>query len=163
MPQVCKVCQQPDLKAIDQALVAGTSPSVLAARYSTIDRMSFQRHKENHLPKKLAKAQEAREVAQADDILAQLKALRNKAMSILLKAEQAGDYRTALAGVREARSCLELLAELEGELDRRPQVNILISSEWLAVRDVIMATLAHYPEARATVASHLLQLEARNG
>ena len=48
-------------------------------------------------------------MAAADDLLGQVRALRSKAMSILLAAERQGDLRTALAGIREARACLELL------------------------------------------------------
>ena len=62
----------------------------------------------------------AAETARADDLLDQVKALRNKSLSLMLAAEKSGDLRTALAGIREARACLELLAELSQAIDRRP-------------------------------------------
>jgi hypothetical protein len=54
---------------------------------------------------------------------------------------------------------IELLAKLIGELDERPQVNILVSPEWIAVRAVVLEPLAPYPEARAVVARRLRQLD----
>lgn len=159
MPRTCTVCAHPQRGGIDRALVNSEPLRSIAQQYGT-SATALHRHKEDHLPKSLTKAQEAKEVAQADDILAQLKALRNKAMGLLLKAEAAGDYRTALAGVREARACLELLAELEGELDRRPQINILMAPEWFTVRAAIFNTLVPYPEARTALAGRLAELEA---
>jgi hypothetical protein len=111
------------------------------------------------MPVTLAKAQEAKETALADDLLAQVKALRNKSISILQKAEAAGDLRTALLGIREARACMELLAEMEGELNRNPVINLSLSAEWLEVRAVLLHALSDYPEARAAAA---LALRGRN-
>jgi hypothetical protein len=80
-------------------------------------------------------------------------------MDLLAKAEKAGEYRTALQGVREARACLELLAEMQGELDRRATINVLLAPEWLAVRSAVLAALARYPDARVAVADRLAALE----
>src|SRR5688500_1880811 len=112
MPRPCSVCAHPERDAIDKALVAGVANRRIAAQYA-VSEQAIRRHRAEHLPEKLAKAEAATEVAQADDLLREVRALRSKAYGLLLKAEAAGDYRTALAGVREARGCLELLAELE--------------------------------------------------
>jgi len=118
------------------------------------------RHHDDHLPEMLAKAREAEETAHADDLLAQVKALRSKAMALLMTAERAGDLRTALRGVAEARACIELLAEMSQKLDRRPVVNLLLAPEWLAVRSTLIRTLEPYPEARRAVVASLVHLEA---
>jgi hypothetical protein len=55
---------------------------------------------------------------------------------------------------------IELLAELIGELDKRPQVNVLLAPEWLVVRTAMLLALQPYPEARASVSTSLLTLEA---
>ena len=98
----------------------------------------------------MIKAQQAREVAQADSLLDQVRSLQAKALGILDKAEKAGDLRTALAGVREARGCLELLAEMEGKISRQP-VGILLAPEWLELRVQILTALNPHPEARQAV------------
>jgi hypothetical protein len=160
MPRTCKVCVHADRPEIDKAIISGGSLRDIAGQY-TLSKSAVERHRE-HIPQALTRAQEAREVARADDLLREVRALRSKAISILLQAEAAGDLRTALAGVREARECLQLLAKLSGELDERPVINVLISPEWVAVRSVLMTALVPYPEARIAVADRLALLEAGN-
>ena len=157
MPRSCSVCTHAEGEAINQALVAGESAPKIAAKYRVSDD-AITRHRA-HVPATLAKATEAKETAIADDLLAQVKALRNKSISILQKAEAAGDLRTALLGIREARACVELLLEVEGELNRQPVINLHISAEWIEVRAVLMQALQPYPEARTAVAAALTQVE----
>lgn len=154
MPRKCNVCQHPDRKAIDEALAEGTALSALAALYRVSDD-ALGRHKANHLPATLAKAAEAAEVSRADDLLRQLRALQSKTLGLLLRAEGAGDLRTALSAVREARGNVELLAKLSGELDERPVLNLNVSPEWLELRAVIVGALEPHPEARGAVLSAL--------
>ncbi|MBD0328067.1 MAG: hypothetical protein ICV68_16705, partial [Pyrinomonadaceae bacterium] len=113
-----------------------------------------------HLPTHLLKAKDAEEVARADDLLEQVRYLQGHALDILERAENAGDLRTALAAISQARGNLELLGKLAGELTDSPQVNILILPEWTRIRTALLEALAPYPEARAPVAERLLELEA---
>ena len=159
MPRTCTVCGHEDRAAIDAALVAGTALRDVARRHA-VSKDALFRHRDSHLPVSLTRARDAADVAQADDLLAQLRALLAKANALLANAETAGDIRTALAGVREARATLELLAELEGELDRRQTVNVLVAPEWIVVRSAVLDALAPYPDARAAVSDRLVALGA---
>jgi len=159
VPRVCSICVHDGRAAIDAALVAGTALRDVARQHA-VSKDALFRHRSDHIPARLAKAQDAAEVAQADDLLREVRALRGKAYSLLLKAEAAGDIRTALAGIREARGCLELLAKLLGELDERPTVNVLVAPEWLAVRAALLDALSPYPDARAAVSGRLVALGA---
>jgi hypothetical protein len=145
------VCSHPEREAIDRALVEGQSTGKLAGRYRTIDERAIRRHRSNHLPTALARAREAEEVSRADDLLAQVRGLQDRALNILGKAEDSGDLRAALGAIREARGNLELLAKLLGELDERPQVNVLVSPQWLELRAVVVAALGPHPQAREAV------------
>jgi hypothetical protein len=109
------------------------------------------RHKLEHLPVHLVKAQDAAEVAQADNLLGQVKSLQARALTILDKAEASGDLRTALSAIREARGNLELLAKLLGELQQEGTVNVLVAPEWLTLRSTIVTVLEPYPQAREAV------------
>jgi hypothetical protein len=129
------------------------------ACHFNVGRMALVRHHDDHLPAAMAKAKEAEEAAKADDLLKEVRALRSKAYSLLMQAEKAGDLRTALAGVREARACLELLAELSQQLDRRPVVNLLLLPEWVRVRTELLEALQPFPDARGAVARRLMALE----
>jgi len=142
--------------------VGGEAYRHIASRYGT-STTALQRHKAEHLPAHLVKAHAAAEVAQADDLLHEVRMLQRRALAILDTAEAAGQLMPALAAIREARGCLELLAKLLGELSDAPQVNLTISPEWLAVRGVLLETLAAYPDARSAVAARLFTFDTRSG
>src|SRR5215212_3311905 len=151
MPRRCSVCMHPDRENIDEALVGATAISAISAKYRDISEDALGRHKANHLPAKLIMAEKAKEVAQADSLLEQVRDLQQSTLNILAEAEQAKQYRTALSAIREARGNLELLAKLLGELDEGPTVNVLISPEWLELRAVIVGALEPYTDARGAV------------
>src|SRR3712207_9430279 len=119
MPRSCTLCEHPRREEIDRALVGDSSNLSISSLFG-VSESAVRRHKANHLPAKLVMAQAAEEVAQADDLLEQVRDLQGRALAILGKAESAGDLRTALGAIREARGNLELLAKLLGELDERP-------------------------------------------
>ncbi len=100
------------------------------------------------------------ELSRLDGLLADLRRLWQRAEHLGKDAEQDGDRRSALAAVREARECLALLAKLTGDLDERPNVNVLLAApEWRLVQVAIYEALETFPEARAAVASGLMRLE----
>jgi hypothetical protein len=154
MPR-CTICTHPDREKIEQALITGQSFRAVAARFGTSATALF-RHKQDHLPVALRSAQEAAEVAHGDSLLEQVRALQTKTLTILARAEAAGQLIVALQAVREARGCLELLAKLLGELHQSPTVNILLAPEWQSLRATIIAALTPFPEARRAV-THTLQ------
>ena len=97
------------------------------------------------------KAREVEEAARADDLLEQVRNLQAHALDILERAEKAGDLRTALAAISQARGNLELLGKLAGGLDERPVVNLNVSPEWLELRAVIVGALEPHPAAHTAV------------
>jgi len=158
MPRRCTVCDHPKKHSIDEALVSGTPYRSVAKRFELSDSAVY-RHKTEHLPAHLLKAREVEEAARADDLLDQVRNLQTHALDILERAEKAGDLRTALAAISQARGNLELLGKLAGELDERPVVNVLLSPQWLMIRTTMLKALVAYPKARAAVAESLLELE----
>jgi hypothetical protein len=155
VPRSCTICEHPDREAIDRQLV-GESSNLSVSSLFGVSESAVRRHKSNHLPAKLVMAQQAEEVAQADDLLDQVRDLHARTLAILEAAEGSSQHRTALSAIREARSNLELLAKLLGELDERPTVNILISP---TAQTAIITALGPYPEARLAVADALKGLE----
>jgi len=149
MPRSCSTCQHPERKVIDRALVVGESNRSVASKFD-LSEAAIRRHRTNHLPATLAQARTAEEIAQADDLLEQVRALQAQALAILARAEAAGDLRAALGAIREARSNAELLAKVLGALDERP-VNVLISPQWVELRTAIILALEPHPDARESV------------
>ena len=126
-----------------------------------LSKTALIRHKESHIPDALIKAQGAGEVAQGDNLLAQVKALQSEAQSILGEARAAGDLKTALIGIGKAKECLELLFKVEGRLQDQQSVQVNVnldifhSPEWLRVGRMLAEVLRDYPDLRATVAAKL--------
>lgn len=160
MARRCTVCDHLQREEIDRQLVCGESYRKIADQFS-LSFGSIARHKESHIPAALVEAQEAGEVAQADDLLAQVKALQSEAQSILGEARAAGDLKTALMGIGKAKECLELLFKVEGRLQDQQSVQVNVnldifhSPEWLRVGRMLAEVLRDYPDLRATVAAKL--------
>src|SRR5262245_50698377 len=98
MPRTCTVCTHPDREAIDEGLVAGEPNRRIAARHGVTEQ-AVRRHKAEHLPASLTRAQEAADVAHAGDLLAQVRDLQSRTLRILAAAEAAGELRTALGAI----------------------------------------------------------------
>ena len=139
MGRGCKVCSHPNVDEINELLISSRNLSELSRRFG-VPWDSLKHHRDFHLSFKLAKAvkaQEAQEIVEAGTLVEQAQSLQQKALCILNKAEASGQLSVALAGIREARSCLELLAKLEGGLQEGSLLRISYIVEILGqeVRD----------------------------
>lgn len=114
-------------------------------------RSAVWRHFREHLPELLSRAYEAEQTAEADKLLTDICRIQVRTLQMLQEAEKSGDLRTALAAVREARNNISLLAELRGQLDRRPTLNLQVNAEWIEVRSAIVQALEPYSDAREAV------------
>jgi hypothetical protein len=144
------MCDHPERQLIDEALVTGAPYRSVAKRFG-LSESAVYRHKTDHLPAHLLKARQVEEVAQADDLLDQVRYLQTHTLNILERAEKAGDLRTALAAISQARGNVELLGKLAGELNERPVVNLNVSPQWLELRAVIVGALEPHPAAHRAV------------
>lgn len=157
----CSICTHPAINEINEMLVNNVPFNEITSIYNEITEMSLARHKKNHLPKALSKARAAQEVTQGDNLLSQVRSLQHKALSILKQAEAAGELRTALTGVREARSCLELLGKVSGQL---PPEKILVQIEPTINQIVlILRQEIRDPEALQRISQRLLQEAGNEG
>lgn len=166
MPRVCTVCTHEKRQEIDAAIVSGEPIRGIAGRFD-VSKSSLERHASSHLPAEVIAAQDADEIERANavlkasnksvaDLLENAELLQKAAQHILSRTFDGGSYTAALGAIREARECLRLQGELLGELDKRPQIGIVIASpEWAAVRTAILAALGPYPDARQAVVKAL--------
>lgn len=159
MDKRCTVCAHEARDAINEALVSGTRQCELVARYG-LSKHAISRHSLHHIPAKLAKAREAMEVAEADNLLGLVLEHQATARRIAKDAEATGEKRTVLLAVRELLRIVELQAKLAGQLSDGPTVNVVLAPQWLEVRNAMLVALSPYPEARTAVAARLLELEA---
>jgi len=109
------------------------------------------------------KADIANRLELCKDHFGQLKVLRERAALALETAEGAEDVKTALLAIRELRELVRLWGELEGKLQSQPQINVLISPEWVELRTVIVTALRPHPEALEAVLEALPDDSPRSG
>jgi len=166
----CKICQHADRNKIDFDIASKNgSLRTISDRYN-VPIGSLKRHKESgHVVKRIAKAAEVKEIVEAGTLLEQINSLKDRALNILKSAEGVEengvkvppDLRTACTAIREVRGILELLAKVTGELNERPQINILMSPEWITVRTVVLQVLEPYPEAKVQLIEALAKVEVQ--
>ena len=115
MARPCSICNHPNRREIDRLLVTGAMGYRNISKQFGVSISALSRHKDNHIPKLVQAAQEAagaQAAAQGDELLTELDSLRERAMEILNRAEKAGELRTALQAIREARETLKTQADL---------------------------------------------------
>jgi hypothetical protein len=150
MPRSCTICAHPEYHAINVAMVQRDTYRSIAERWG-VSQGAIRRHALEHLPKLLVKAQEAREIAEADDLLSRLEALQSRTLAVLEAAEGTQNYSIALAAIREARSNLELIGRLTRELESAPTLNLYLNPQWLELRALIVRAVEPFPDARASI------------
>jgi len=155
MTRVCTICSHPQRAAIDKALVTGGATFRNIAQRWGLSTTAVFRHRAEHLPAALLKAQEAEEVRQALDVIVQLKFINGAALTVLRDARASGEGELVLKAVDRVMKQIELQAKLLGDLDDRPVVNVLVSPEWVQLRAQLVHALAPYPDARQAVAEQL--------
>ena len=173
MARRCSICHNPDRAEIEKALVQSEPFRDIAVRFGT-SASALHRHKTSHLPAHLAKAYEtgqvtqavevareaeahkARDLGQAIDVAAQLRAINAACLEILQKSRTDGKHSISLGAVDRIHRQLELQSRLLGELhEAGPTVNVLVAPEWHQVRVHVLQALTPYPEARSAVAEVL--------
>jgi len=159
MSRSCTVCCHDQRGAIEQEIAATTSAQKISALFR-VSPDAVQRHKAEHLPKTLTDARKADDDERALDVVKQLRVINGVSLQILNEARQGKDPQTALKAVDRIHRQIELQAKLLGQLDDRPQVNVLMAPEWLQVRSALLMALAPHPEARRAVTAALIALEA---
>jgi hypothetical protein len=157
MPRACTICTHPERHAIDKSLAGGATMRELAALYR-VSPDALARHNAAHLPARLVREQRRAELVDADDLIAQVRALSARALRLLDSAEREGDRRGALSAVRETRECLGLMSKLL--VPEQQQPNQAATVAWQTACVALLAALAPFPEAKAAVAASLVQLEA---
>ena len=160
MPRECTVCAHPESFAINEALVIEKGSNRSIAKHFGVNHNAVQRHRQ-YIPELLVKASRALEVADADALLAKVEELYGEAIAVLETGKGEGDYRLVLSAIDRAGKQLETLAELRGELNRQPTVNIALIDHpgYQRLEDAIFRALENHHEARYAVAEAVKELE----
>ncbi len=107
---------------------------------------------------------EALQKSESEGLLASLVSQRARLQMLSEMSFQAGEVQAATGIERAITSSLELTAKLLGELVTRHEVrstSILISHDYLKLRQSIIAALKPYPDAARCVSRALAELETQ--
>jgi hypothetical protein len=119
----CRICNHDQRQEIERALFSGHSHHAISQQFS-VSRYVVAKHLA-HVADAVKRAREEMELEHGKSILNQLRELVSQARYLGLRAERAGDNRTALAAVRDVTRILELEARLTGELNEKAETKIL--------------------------------------
>ena len=154
MGRKSKIESHSDWKIIVKQLASGEEYSNIIQDYPELTWFDLDYYAKNKLHKIIPKSDELKAEIEGDlgnDTLAEVRALKTRAMEILEQAQKAGDLKTALIGIREARGCLETCLKAEGQLKDGPQITIINNPEWVELRTLIITALDDFPQAKAAV------------
>jgi hypothetical protein len=143
MPQPCSICTHPDRVAIDKEIASDAPNRRIATQYG-LSEAAVRRHKKDHLPDKLVKAAEAREIKEAGSLYDELMEVTKETKAILKEMRKKGhdkDNRGALAALQRLEKQIELQSRLMGAI-RPDQVTVqTIIQESNMVTDIFIEAL----------------------
>ena len=162
MGQVCSVCTHPDSLDINEALVIERCFNRAVTRQFGLHHDAVRRHRK-HILELLVKVAEGFRGYEAASILARVEQLEHETLEVLqtLKDEENPDQRAILLAIREQRSNIELIAKVRQLIDQAPQVNILLTQEWVSIENAMFAALKDYPQAAASVGAAMRELSSK--
>ncbi len=158
MGRKCTVCSLPNRDEIDNLLASHALSFRAISRQYELSKDAVRRHvrglgaeEESHIAKRLRQAYDDEEFRHALDLVRQFKAINAAALAILREARQQQRPTTALQAIDWVQRQLELQLKVAGDLDERPQINILMHPEYIEARTLIVRALEPFPEAREAV------------
>jgi hypothetical protein len=86
------------------------------ARATGFSRKAIETYRSESLPEKLIQARNVKDIADADDVVEQIKNIQTRTLAVLDKVESEGDHALFFKGIREVRENAKLSAELAGKL-----------------------------------------------
>jgi hypothetical protein len=130
MSRKCSICNHDRRQEIEHALLRGESNRAVAQRF-TVASGAVASHL-THVSAALTQARKLKELEDGRSIFLKLQELNLQAEQLKARADRAGDYRTALAALKEKARLVELEARLTGELNEKSEnkiVNVTLDAE----------------------------------
>jgi hypothetical protein len=171
----CQVCASKHRAQIELALVHRIGTRVIAERFG-LHKDAVLRHSNNHLsaPQRaalLANAKaltpvelDAMRTSESEGLLAALISQRARLATMADAAMAMSDIKSAVAAENSIQGNLTIVAKLLGQLAIQHNVtttSILISSDYLQLRQTIVQALKPFPDAAQAVGRALHRLEAQ--
>jgi len=170
----CSVCKSKHRHQIEIGLAHGLAHNALARRFG-VSADAISRHCANHLTPAMraailtAQAPSAIDLdklqaSESEGLLSQLVHQRARLQQHVAMAVDYGDVKAAISAEGAITNNLQLVSRLLGMLvsvSEHRSTSILISSDYLQLRQAIVAALRPFPAAAAAVGEALHRLEAQ--
>jgi hypothetical protein len=166
----CRVCVHGSRHLIELGLVHRVPVRALARRFD-LSKDSIFRHRRLHMSPQLIAAIAAAahpsdvdieqlQRSESEGLIGSLVAQRARLQVLSEMAFEQGELHAATSVERAITSSLELTSKLLGMLVSRTEVrSILVSSDYLKLRQTIISALRPFPEASRAVGAALAELE----
>lgn len=163
----CTVCAHPQRTEIEAELLSGTPYRNIVEQFSEVEHKislgALSRHVENgHIAEKAVKSQDAKDIAQADDLVQEIKDLKVETHSLRVEAKAGGSISVALTAIDKQAKLIELQAKMEGRLRENQQieqVNIYVNPQFQVLVNILNEELKGNPELRKKIAGRLNDAE----
>jgi hypothetical protein len=170
---VCTVCASKHRHQVEIGLVHGVSARVLGQRFE-LSKDAIHRHAQNHLTQQvraaiLAAVQptaidlDALRTSESEGLLGSLMVQRARLLQLAALATELGDVRGAVSTETAITASLALTARLLGQLVSHHNVthsSILLTPDYLRLRQALVTALRPYPAAAAAVGAALHAIES---
>ena len=171
----CQVCDSDDRARIELALSKRVSYEKLSKKFG-LSKDAIGRHRRNHMPPQLMAALQAYGKPTAVDLeelkksesaglLQTVAAQRARLWQALEVCEELEDWNASARFHGQLTANLSLTAKILGEIEtgNRTTINqLIVSPEYLLLRQSLVQALAPYPEARRSVSEVLRSLEGES-
>jgi hypothetical protein len=170
----CTICESKSRAQIEIGIVHRVPFRVLADRFD-VSKDAVRRHAANHLSPTQRAALltaarpatavdlEALRTSESEGLLSQLVAQRARLQQSAELALELGDVRASVAAEGGITQNLSLVGKLLGQLVQRHDVrhsSVLLSPDYLRLRQVLTTTLRAFPAAAAAVSAALFAMES---
>ncbi|MGJ4928723.1 hypothetical protein ACQR1I_13620 [Bradyrhizobium sp. HKCCYLS2038] len=168
----CSICSHKSRHQIEIGLAHGISHEALARRFN-VSHDAIGRHAKNHVtpamraailtaqaPSKIDLAE--LQATEQEGLLSQLVHQRARLQQLAAMAGDYGDVGAAINAEGKITANLALVGKLLGMIVQRHDVrstNLLVSADYLAIRQVLVETLRPFPDAARAVGAALHRLE----
>jgi hypothetical protein len=163
----CSMCRHPDHELYEAKIVSGEITQSEASRLMSesapyrVDVGRVSRHMKDCVAKRVVQLIKPEPVEyEGINVVNALSKLEQTTNEILQDSLAEGDRKHALESVRTSVRILDLMAKVTGQYQSEgPQFNLLLSNEWLVLKQTINSALEPLgPDARSKVSDALASL-----
>jgi len=158
----CSMCRHPDHELYEAKIVSGEITQTEAARRMDLDTARVSRHMKDCVAKRVVQSIKPEPIeVEGLNVVNALAASHDRVLTIYNESLAEGDRKTALMAINSETKQLDLMAKVTGQYNEGPQINLLMSNEWLILKQTIISAIEPLgPDARLKVSDALARLSS---